>query len=945
MASKVLRFLGPVLLVFLPLVVSAQQGSATLQGSVVDESGGVLPGVAVAGRNEETGVVRSTVTDSVGHYRLPAISTGLYTIRVELAGFSTEERKGVRLVVGQEVTVDFAMKVSTVAETVTVTGVAPLVDTQRSQVSATIEEKQIQDLPLLSRNFLALAALVPGAGRNTSITGTQPLQIGGADSRYNYTTIIDGGDIDDDIWGAPVQSFIQDSIKEFQVITNRFDAEYGKALEAVLNVVSKSGTNALTGSGFGFFRDDKFKAKNYFEQVKPPFNQKRAGGTIGGPIVLNKTHFFGAYEYVNANRPLTVAIPSASPLSQYDGTFPATNVSHLVSGRVDHQLSATNSLMVRALYEHNASQGGFGGTAAQSTGVTTARTSYSILGQETATLGSHLVNDFRFQFRLTDVNAIPNSLAPTEIHPSGTIGAVTYYSQEARHRNQFYDTVYFTLPHHNIKLGGELTFMDTQYCACAEQPGLFVFATDAPYNPANPATAPTYFEQSINPASTPLPDKYFGLFVQDDWRLNDRLTVNLGIRWDVDLRVRDNQTMEAAFALPRNQSLMGVLDQNPGVNLGAIDPRVGFAYSPSSRTVVRGGAGIYHSRARMFMQELALQQLTANGFFAVVTDPQRLKFYPDINAILGSSPAQFASTAPRAMSNVIANDFQLPYAVDATLGFTRQFGETMGLNVDAIYAHTLHSFEKRVLNLPDSFSPSNPAGTAKNPYKYGFGRIQEQVTDGEVWYYGLVVGLNKRFSDRYQGQVSYTLSKATQLGANTHYYTPSQAVGGIDKGPTLNDMRNKLSVTGTVMLPLGLQASTVVIYNDGQPYEIRAGIDLDGDGTTIGDRPAGLALNQGGTASQANLDIINAFRQGRGLSTVTLDQLGQRYNYLDFDARLTKIVKLSGARSVELMAEAFNLFNRVNFNNPNGILTSSTFLQTSSTGSGREGQFGVRFRF
>ena len=191
-------------------------------------------------------------------------------------------------------------------------------------------------------------------------------------------------------------------------------------------MVSKSGTNNLSGSAFGFFRDAKLKAKNYFETAKPAFDQQRAGGTTGGPIVQNKTHFFGAYEYVNANRPLTVAIPSTSPLSQYNGTFPATNRSNLVSGRVDHQLSATNSLMVRALYEHNSSQGGFGGTAAQTTGVTTARTSYSILGQETATLGSHIVNDFRYQFRLTDVNAIPNSSAPTEIRPSGTIGTATY---------------------------------------------------------------------------------------------------------------------------------------------------------------------------------------------------------------------------------------------------------------------------------------------------------------------------------------------------------------------------------------------------------------------------------------------------------------------------------------------------------------------------------------
>ena len=946
MASRVVRQLGLALLVLLsPALASAQQGAATLQGHVKDDSSAVVPGVSITVRNEETGVTRSTVTDLSGAYRLPAISTGVYTVTAELSGFAVDTQKGVRLLVGQEVQVDFTMKPSTVAETVTVAGRATLVDTQRSQVSATIEEKQIQELPLLSRNFLALAALVPGAGRNTSITGTQPLQIGGADSRYNYTTIIDGGDVDDDIWGAPVQSFIQDSIQEFQVVTNRFDAEYGKALEAVLNVVSKSGTNKFSGTAFGFFRDDAFKAKNYFEKVKPDFNQQRAGGTIGGPIVQNQTHFFGAYEYVNANRPITVAIPASSPLSQYNGTFPAPNRSHLFSGRVDHQLSSANTLMVRGLYEHNSTQGGFGGTSAQTTGVTTKRTSYSILGQETATLGTRTVNDFRYQFRVTNVHAVPNSSAATEIRPSGTIGTSVYYSEEARHRNQIYDTVYFTLAKHNIKLGGELTFMNTQYCACAEQNGLFVFATDQPFNPAVPSTAPVYFEQSIAPPDTPLSDSYFGLFFQDDWHVADKLTLNLGVRWDVDTRVKDGDTMKAAFALDRNQSLRGVLDEDPGINWNMIDPRFGFAYAASQRLVVRGGVGIYHSRARMFMQELALQQLTGNGFFAIVTDPQRLRLYPDTNAILGGSPEVFAATGARAMSNVIANDFELPYAVNATLGFTRQFGDTVGLTVDGIYSHSLNTFQKRVINLPDSFSPSNPAGTARNPYKYGFGRIQAQTTDGQIWYKGLNVGLNKRFSKRYQGQISYTLSKATLLGANTHYYTPSQAIGGEDRGPTLNDMRNKLTVAGTVMLPLGFQASTIVIYNDGPPYEIRAGVDLDGDGTTIGDRPVGLALNQGGIASQTNLDIINGFRAGRGLAPVTLEQLGKRYNYLGVDARLTKVFSLGGARAIELMAEVFNLFNRVNYGSPNGLLTSSTFLQVSSSQSGREGQLAVRLRF
>ena len=495
------------LLLFIAPRAVAQQGTAILQGTVLDGSKAALPGVTVTARNEETGGLRTVVTDDTGHFRMPALVTGEYAVKVELSGFRSEERPNIRISVGQEATLDFELQISAVQETVTVAGEAPMIDAQRSHVAATIDEKQIQELPLISRNFLSLAALVPGAGRNTSPTGTQPLAFGASDSRSNYTTIIDGGDLDDDIWGAPVQSFVQDSIKEFQVITNRFDAEYGHATEAVLNVVSKSGTNELSGTAFLFARGDAFKAKNFFEAAKPDFDQQRFGATTGGPIARNKTHFFGAYEYVKEDRPLTVSIPLTSPLSRENGTFPAGRLSHLVSGRVDHQLSANHNVMVRGLYENFEQMGSFGGTSAYSFGREQTRTSASLLAQETAILTARMVNDFRFQYRSTDVHWTPNSLDPTEIRPSGRFGSAEFLQQENRHRYQFYDTLYFSSASHNIKAGGEVTYMETSYCACGRQNGYFTFATDAAFDAINIATWPIRFDQAINLNAIPLPDQ------------------------------------------------------------------------------------------------------------------------------------------------------------------------------------------------------------------------------------------------------------------------------------------------------------------------------------------------------------------------------------------------------------------------------------------------------
>jgi hypothetical protein len=252
------KFLMSVLLVLCLGVpfANGQTGIANLQGTVTDESGGVLPGATVTAKNQETGTVRSVVAGQAGQYRIAALVPGLYEITAWLEGFRTQARSDVRLTVGAEATLNFTLSMGALEETLTVTGAAPLLETTRSHITTTIEEKQISELPLISRDFLSLATLVPGAGRTTTVTGLRGLQIGGSDSRYNYTTIIDGGDVDDDVWGSPVQNFMQDSIQEFQVITNRFDAQYGKALEAVVNVVSKSGTNELRGSALFFGRHE-----------------------------------------------------------------------------------------------------------------------------------------------------------------------------------------------------------------------------------------------------------------------------------------------------------------------------------------------------------------------------------------------------------------------------------------------------------------------------------------------------------------------------------------------------------------------------------------------------------------------------------------------------------------------------------------------------------------
>jgi len=946
-----------ILAILLAAPAAAQQGTASVLGAVVDQSGSVLPGVTVTAKNQEQGTVRSAMTNAEGFYRIPVLVPGLYEISVELSGFQTERRPDVRLSAGSEVAIDFRLGVSQLEEQVTVTGEAPLIESTRSHVSLTIDEKQISELPLLDRDFLALAKLVPGAGRDTSaVTGRRGVQVGGSDGRYNYTTIIDGGDLDDDVWGSPVQSFMQDGIAEFQLITNRFDAEYGKALEAVVNVVSKGGSNTFRGSGFFFTRDERLRALTFFEKErgetsddKPEFRNLRSGFTFSGPIVRDKTHFFSGYEWIDNKRPVTVNIDPSSPLSVENGIYTVGSGSHLVTLRGDHQISNNHRLMVRTLIERNDSLSGIGGTTGPSGALTRANDSFSVLGQETWIVGSRAVNDFRFQYRRTSVDTIPRNNIPTEVRPAGTAGSPFFVQTEDRYRYQFYDTFYYTLTRHNVKFGGELSFTSTMYCACGGQNGRFFFATDRPFDASDTTTWPTRFEQTINLLPTPLDNQYFGMFVQDDWRLTDNFTLNLGIRWDVDLGVRDNETRREALALERNASLRGLLEENPGVDLDNIDPRFGFAWKLGDKTVVRGGYGLHHSRSRMFMQALDRDQLMSQSFLAVITEPDRLGFYPDINAILGASPEEYAQTGLRSLTNIIGNsgDFEIPYAHNFSLGMQRQLSNVTSLSVDLVHHHSLKNFAKRVANLPSNYSPTCRAGSTCAPWPVpGFAQVLLQVTNGRTKHSAIQVGLTRRMANRFQTQISYAYGKTLLRGVNAHFHTPSRAAEpGDDRGPSTSDLRHRFASSIITELPWGINFSAIVQATSGPAYRLRANTDLDGDAQQSEDRPLGLALNQGGIPSQANLDIINAFRQGRGLAAVTLDQLSRKDNYFTVDLRASKHFPLVRGARLEVMAELFNLFNRVNFNNPNQTITSVSFLTVSGTGSAREGRLGVRVRF
>ena len=333
--------------------------NAQISGTLKDQSGGVLPGVTVTAKNLATGLTRSAVSEPSGDYRVPALPPGTYSITAELQGFGRETRPDIVLIIDQDAVINFTLKPAAVTEAVTVTGESPIVDTTKSDVSTSVSTQQIQDLPVASRRWIDLAMLTPGTSQD-NIRGffyRGNVNIGGGTREYSNGFVVDGVNNTWAEMGEPRQNFAMDAIQEFKVSTSNYKAEYGLATGGLLTVVTKSGTNQLHGSGLLFVRDSRITAEEFPQKLldkqqnvsegtnEPKYHRYQYGGTIGGPIVHNKTHFFLAYEGTKEQQNFTINTNGIWP--QYEGVFPSKQTRWTYNAKVDHQLSPSQSVFFR----------------------------------------------------------------------------------------------------------------------------------------------------------------------------------------------------------------------------------------------------------------------------------------------------------------------------------------------------------------------------------------------------------------------------------------------------------------------------------------------------------------------------------------------------------------------------------------------------------------------
>ena len=996
------------LLASAPLPALAQTANTgIITGVVKDQSGAVVSGATVRAINKGTSVERRTTTSDSGVYELSQMLPGEYRVEVEATGFGKYVADPVTVNVLARVTLDPEMKPAGAAEQVTVTGeTAALIETTKTEVGGVVNQRQMENLPVNGRSFASLAVLVPGATLQPSFDPTKArvgsFSVGGATGR-NLNITIDGGDNKDNAVGGILQNFTMEGIQEFALSTQRFSAANGRSGGALLSIVSKSGTNDFHGSAFGFFRHDSLNANapallasenpTLFapgDDIKPPFNRQQFGGSIGGPIVKDKAFFFGTYERTrergNSIVPTSIfeQIQLLEPLGYQAVRFLEQPFDeHQYTIKTDFFPAANHTFSLRFAGQNNNGLNDQAGYLVvftdNSGGNTTENDLYNFLGSWTWTASPNVVNQFAYQFsnfnnQIGATTDLPNLIFADGLSV-GRNGNVPQQTLQRKH--QFRDDLTWNRGRHGLKFG-------VDYTAEPVLGGLFAFISAPTYEfvdtAANIAALPDgFFTPGVvgdillaggDPTFDLDPSpKLFSWYVQDDWKITPRLTLNLGLRYDADYGYVDNENQ----ANNRAVKFLKIIGSSFGERVAEDDrnnfgPRLGFAWDVmgNGRSVVRGGYGIYYDQSFLNVPLFAVQSANPEIYALIIDDSQGLH--------LGSPAPSF----PRPLTNppigfpingrLIDPDYESPYTQQFNIGYAIELGRNMALDFDYVHILGLNEFtqldinprigplinaQREDANPPRLLQPLINAHAAEIIAEFGqanpFTRIRVAQSDGRSRYDAFTVAFRKRYANKFLFNAHYTLAKSQAWfgGAQSFQLTAQNQFNKFDPladfGPTGEDERHRFVMSGVFDLPWDFQVSPVLQFASARPYSIIVGpIDINKDG------------------------VANDRETRDGNDQNKLPPNTERGdNFSQVNVRVSKFFNFNDRMKLGIFFEAFNLFNTGNFgacsgdvagacsidnniNSPNFGLPINFFGATGFSepiGIPFQSQFGVRFSF
>ena len=913
---------------------------ASISGRVTDASGGLVVGAVVTARQIETNLTGTQETDKEGRFRFPYLRVGQYEIRIHQKGFN-DTTQTLLLSVGAAFELPVTLTLASTQTNVTVTGEAPVLEAARTQIAGTVSQAEVGTLPLNGRNFLDLALLVPGVSptntaanqlfAETSAVPGQGISIG-SQRNFSNSFIVDGLSNNDDAAGLTGTFYGLDVVNEFQVVTSGGQAEFGRALGGYINVVTKSGTNTLHGDVYGYLKSSHFNAANALSNTVLPLTQTQAGVSLGGPLIHDRTFYFANFEERILNQsglvtilPANVALINARlsavgyPGPQiFTGLYSNPVHNGNFFGKVDHQFSEKDQFNARySLYHVDSTNSrGAGGLSAPSASANLNDTDQTIAVSNVLSISSHLVNETRGQFTNSNLKAPPSDPIGPAVSISGVASFGTLSGSPTARLNKLAeaaDNLSYRIGSHAIRVGADFLYNDDTITFPRSNRGSYSFSSLANFlkGTYNNSGFTQTFANNVVAQTNP----NIGFYAQDEWTINPRLTLNLGVRYDL-------------------QFLKTITTDTNNVS-----PRVGFAFTPfaSRKTVVRGGYGIFYDR--IGLRALANALLSA-GNTTNVSDLSQISVslsptqagapvFPNILSSLTLPPGVLFnfSTMQPSMQNA--------YSQQGSLEIEQQVGAKSTLSVGYQHVRGLHLIASVNQNVPTCVAAGTNNGCRPNP---AYGNDSQYSSLADSHYDGLHVSFVERPVNWGNFRVSYTYSKALDNVGEFFFSAPINNFNiWQDYGRSDDDQRNRLVFDGSIHTSMskattawerfshGFQLTPMLQYYSALPFNITTG-----------------ANTVQGTAGRPTINGVFINRNA-----------GSGFDFFALNARLSRSFQITDRLRLQTLAEGFNLTNHVNGVTLNGVFgtgtyptnPSPTFKQITAVGDPRAFQLGVRLSF